>query len=54
MLYEVIPVGVEGGEDLEASRMMADRLGTQHHEYIYNEEDMLKVLPNVVYSYNFV
>ncbi|MGD8403007.1 MAG: asparagine synthase B [Anaerolineales bacterium] len=42
-------VGVEGGEDLEASRLMADMLGTQHHEYIYNEQDMLKVLPDVVY-----
>jgi asparagine synthase (glutamine-hydrolysing) len=42
-------VGVEGGEDLEASRLMADTLGTQHHEYIYNEQDMLKVLPDVVY-----
>jgi len=42
-------VGVEGGEDLEASRLMANTLGTQHHEYIYNEEDMLKILPDVVY-----
>jgi asparagine synthase (glutamine-hydrolysing) len=42
-------VGVEGGEDLEASRLMAKTLGTQHHEYIYNEQDMLAVLPEVVY-----
>jgi len=42
-------VGVEGGEDLEASRLMAKTLGTQHHEYIYNEQDMLKILPDVVY-----
>jgi asparagine synthase (glutamine-hydrolysing) len=42
-------VGVEGGEDLEASRLMAKTLGTQHHEYIYNEQEMLKVLPDVVY-----
>jgi asparagine synthase (glutamine-hydrolysing) len=42
-------VGVEGGEDLEASRLMAKTLGTQHHEYIYNEQDMLDVLPEVVY-----
>jgi asparagine synthase (glutamine-hydrolysing) len=42
-------VGVEGGEDLEASRLMAETLGTQHHEYIYTEQDMLKVLPDVVY-----
>jgi asparagine synthase (glutamine-hydrolysing) len=42
-------VGVEGGEDLEASRLMAKTLGTQHHEYIYNEQDMLDVLSEVVY-----
>jgi len=42
-------VGVEGGEDLEASRLMAKTLGTQHHEYIYDEQDMLGVLPDVVY-----
>jgi asparagine synthase (glutamine-hydrolysing) len=42
-------VGVEGGEDLEASRLMAKTLGTQHHEYIYTEQDMLDVLPEVVY-----
>ena len=42
-------VGVEGGEDLEAAQLMADELGTQHHEYIYTEQDMLDVLPDVVY-----
>jgi asparagine synthase (glutamine-hydrolysing) len=42
-------VGVEGGEDLEASRLMAETLGTQHHEYIYTEQNMLNVLPDVVY-----
>ena len=42
-------VGVEGGEDLEAARLMADTLGTQHREYIYTEQDMLDVLPEVVY-----
>jgi len=42
-------VGVEDGEDLEAAQLMADELGTQHHEYIYTEKDMLEVLPDVVY-----
>ena len=42
-------VGMEGGEDLEASRLMAKTLGTQHHEYIYEDQDMLAVLPEVVY-----
>lgn len=42
-------VGVEGGEDLEAARLMATTLGTNHHEYVYDEQDMLDVLPEVVY-----
>ena len=42
-------VGVEGGEDLEAAQLMADKLGTKHHEYIYTEQDMLDVLSDVVY-----
>ncbi|HSR48409.1 MAG TPA: asparagine synthase B [Anaerolineales bacterium] len=42
-------VGVAGGEDLDASRRMAEVLGTQHHEYIYTEREMLEVLPEVIY-----
>jgi asparagine synthase (glutamine-hydrolysing) len=42
-------VSVEGGEDLDAAQLMADTLGTKHHEYIYSEQDMLDVLPDVVY-----
>ena len=42
-------VGVEGGEDLDAAQMMADELGTQHHEYVYSEQYMFKVLPDVIY-----
>lgn len=42
-------VGVEGSEDLPAAGLMADKLGTQHHEYIYSEQDMLEVLPDAVY-----
>jgi asparagine synthase (glutamine-hydrolysing) len=42
-------VGVEGGEDLEAAQLVSTTLGTRHHEYIYAEQDMLDVLPDVVY-----
>jgi asparagine synthase (glutamine-hydrolysing) len=42
-------VGVEGGEDIEASRMVASELGTKHHEYFYREQDMLDVSAQVVY-----
>jgi len=42
-------VGTEDGEDLDAARLMADELGTRHHEYVYRQEDMLEILPDVVY-----
>lgn len=42
-------VGMEGGEDLPAARKVAKMLGTQHHERIYTEAEMLEVLPNVIY-----
>lgn len=42
-------VGVEGSEDLKNAREAAKVLGTQHHEYIYTEEEMLKALPEIIY-----
>jgi asparagine synthase (glutamine-hydrolysing) len=42
-------VGMEGSEDIAAARKMAQVLGTQHHEHIYTEIDMLNALPTVTY-----
>lgn len=42
-------VGMEGGEDLPAARKVAKMLGTQHHERVYTEAEMLEILPNVIY-----
>lgn len=42
-------VGMENSEDLKAARKMAEVLGTHHHERIYTEQDMLDVLPRVIY-----
>lgn len=42
-------VGVEGSEDLAAARQMAGFLNTQHHELVYSAQDMLRVLPDVLY-----
>ena len=42
-------VGMEGSEDLIAARKMAHILGTQHYEKIYTQEEMLEVLPKVIY-----
>ncbi|MFN8466967.1 MAG: asparagine synthase B [Caldilineaceae bacterium] len=43
-------VGVEGGEDLAAARSVAVFLGTQHHERVYSMDEMLAILPEVLYS----
>jgi asparagine synthase (glutamine-hydrolysing) len=43
-------VGVEGGEDLDAARSVAAFLHTQHHERVYSFEEMLGILPDVLYS----
>lgn len=42
-------VGVEGSPDLEAARQMSRYLETVHHEYVYNTQEMVKALPDVLY-----
>lgn len=42
-------VGMVDSEDIEASREVADYLGTRHHVYEYSFEEMLDVLPEVIY-----
>jgi asparagine synthase (glutamine-hydrolysing) len=42
-------VGMNGSEDLKAAQLMAKALETRHHERIYTEEEMLAVLPKVIY-----
>lgn len=41
--------GIKDAPDLLAARKVADFLGTKHYEYIYDEEEMLKTLPDVIY-----
>lgn len=42
-------VGMVGSEDVERSREVAEMLGTTHHEYIYTFDEILEVLPDVIY-----
>ncbi len=42
-------VGMEGSEDVARSQEVADALGTRHHVYIYDFQEMLDVLPQVIY-----
>jgi asparagine synthase (glutamine-hydrolysing) len=46
---DTFAVGMPLGEDLPASRSVADYLGTRHHVLMYTFEDMLKALPEVIY-----
>lgn len=42
-------VGVEGSADIHNARIVAEALGTEHHEYIYTEDEMIEAISNVVY-----
>ncbi len=42
-------VGMEGSEDIAASLLAAETFGTIHHTLVYNEQDMLNALPDVIY-----
>lgn len=42
-------VGLPDSPDLKAARLVAEHLGTIHHEYIYTEAEMEAVLPDVIY-----
>lgn len=42
-------VGVEGSADLQAAGLMARHLGTEHHELAYRPEDVVDLLPQVIY-----
>lgn len=42
-------VGTEQSEDLRMARLVADHLGTVHEEAVYDVEDMLKTLDEVIY-----
>lgn len=42
-------VGIQGSPDLAAAREVAEHLETIHHEYVYTEQDMVRVLSDVLY-----
>jgi asparagine synthase (glutamine-hydrolysing) len=46
---ETVCVGFEDSNDLEMARLVSDFLSTDHREQVYNVDDMLKVLDEVVY-----
>lgn len=42
-------VGVEGASDLQAARLVARHIGTEHHELVYTEDDVVRHLSEIVY-----
>lgn len=41
--------GLSGSPDLEYSRMVASRLQTDHHEVVVSPDDLLAIIPEVIY-----
>src|SRR5579885_2430011 len=35
-------VGIEGSHDLEAARLVARHIGSEHHEYIFTPQEVLR------------
>ncbi|WP_036487687.1 asparagine synthase B [Myxosarcina sp. GI1] len=42
-------VGLPTSPDLKAARLVAEHIGTIHHEYVYTEAEMLEILSDVIY-----
>jgi len=45
---ETYSIGLEGSEDLKYARIVADYLGTEHHEVIVSEKDFFDAIPKVI------
>tara|TARA_B100001059_G_scaffold231007_1_gene266099 strand:- start:225 stop:1973 length:1749 start_codon:yes stop_codon:yes gene_type:complete len=43
-------IGMEGSEDLKYAKIVANHIGSKHHEIIVTEEDMLSCIETVIYN----
>src|SRR5690606_12003143 len=41
-------VGLRGSSDLAAARLVADHVGTEHHELVYTAEDAIRLVPQII------
>src|SRR5699024_134415 len=41
-------VGMAGSSDLAAARMVADHVGTEHHELVYTAQDAIALVPQII------
>ncbi len=42
-------VGIKGSRDIDYAALMAERIGSEHHSYTYDLDEMIAVLPDVIY-----
>ena len=42
-------IGMEGGLDLEYAKMVADHIGSEHHEIVVTKKRMLNAIQEVIY-----
>ena len=47
---ETFSIGLEGATDLKYAKIVANYLGTKHTEVIVTEEEMFKIIPEVIYA----
>jgi asparagine synthase (glutamine-hydrolysing) len=47
---ETYSIGLLGSEDLKYAKIVAEHLGTKHHEIIVTETDFLAAIPEVIYA----
>ena len=45
---ETFSIGLLGSEDLKYAKIVADHLGTTHHEIIVSEDDFFDAIPEVI------
>lgn len=43
-------IGLYGSEDLKYSKLVADHIGSNHHQIILQNEDFLEAIPKVIYD----
>ena len=43
-------IGTAGSPDLAAARAVAKHIGSDHHELVFTADDLVKVLPHVIYQ----
>jgi asparagine synthase (glutamine-hydrolysing) len=49
LILQSFAIGMGNSPDIEAARLVAQHIGTEHHEVIFTPEDVISVLDKVIY-----